>query len=151
MSFDIQPGGPASGSFTATIVPGPGPNVAPLDMLRDSDVLNIKCDWYITGPWASSLGGNWYLQADFESIGGGPEFSTTPITVPLNGSTGPGSYTRTITIPAGALFPGGNPKVPAGHRTGAYAVTVQLAYTDMAGSPGPMAASFDLGKVTFYL
>jgi hypothetical protein len=151
-TVDINAGAPLTGQFTATLVDSSG--VPPTDVVRTSDAFRIDCTWYIAGGLASSLGGTWYVQAAFESIGPGDEFRTAEIPVPLTGLAGappaPG-YSSSISVPAGPNFPAGGPlKVPAGQRNEPYQVTVLLAYTDVAGNPGPLAASVNLEDLTIY-
>lgn len=148
-TVDIDVGVPLTGTFTATVVDSSG--VPPTDVIRTDDDFSITCTWYVEGGVASSLGGMWYVQAAFESIGPGEEFRSKEISVALDGRTGPVTpYTASILFPAGADFPNGAPKVPAGQRNEPYQVTALLAYTDVAGNPGPMAAAVDLGEVTLY-
>jgi hypothetical protein len=151
-TVDINSGGPVTGQFTAVINDNSG--VPPTDVIRTSDAFSVDCNWYIAGGLASSLGGTWYLKAAFESIGPGAEFRTAEISVPLTGLVGappsPG-YSASVSIPAGPNFPGGgDPKVPAGERNAPYQVTALLAYEDVAGNPGPLAASANLEEVTIY-
>lgn len=151
-TVEINVGSPLTGKFTATLVDATG--VPPTDVVRTSDAFSIDCTWYLDGGLASSLGGTWYLQAAFESIGPGGEFRTTEISIPLKGVTGPppaAGYSASIPIPAGLNFPDGGPlKVPDGMRNEPYQVTVLLAYTDVAGKPGPLAASANLEEVTIF-
>ena len=152
-TVDINVGAPLTGQFTAVLTDSSG--IAPADVIRTSDAFSIDCTWYIAGGLAPALGGAWYVQAAFESIGPGAEFRTAEISVPLTGLAGappaPG-YSASISIPAGPNFPGaGGPlKVPPGRRNEPYQVTVLLAYTDVAGNPGPLAASVNLEDLTIY-
>jgi hypothetical protein len=151
-TVEINAGVPLSGLFTAVLVDSSG--VPPTDVIRTSDAFRIDCTWFVTGGLASSLGGTWYVQAAFESIGPGDEFRTAEIPVPLTGLAGPPpapGYAASISVPAGANFPAGGPlKVPAGQRNEPYQLTVLLAYTDVANNPGPLAASVNLETVTIY-
>ena len=52
--------------------------------MRTSDTFSIKTTWYIDGGLASSLGGTWYIQAAFESIGPGAEFRSQEYPVRLD-------------------------------------------------------------------
>ena len=150
-AIKIEGGLPLTGQFTATFTSNP--STPPPDVLRNSDVLSIHCSWYIDGLLVPYIGGTWHLRVDFESVGGGDEFSSGIITVPLNGNSGNGTpYSRTIAIPAGLNFPGTTmPKVKSGGESTPYLVVAQLTYRDMLGRPGPMAAKEELGKVTFFL
>src|SRR3954453_8681399 len=125
-TVDINPGPIVSGKFTALVVDGSG--IPPTDVIRVSDNFSIDCEWHIDGGLASSIGGIWYIQAAFESIGPGAEFRSNEISVSLDGRTGPSSpYTTKIAFPAGANFPnGGNPKVFPGDRNASYEVAVLL-------------------------
>ena len=147
---DINVGAPITGQFTATIVDVAGN--PPTDVVRASDAFRIDCSWFITGGLASSIGGQWYVQIAFEALGGGAEFRSTEIAIPLDGRTGAGTpYTAQAVFPGGANFPGGGPvKVPAGDRNAVYEVAALLAHTDVAGNPGPMAASVNLERLTLY-
>jgi hypothetical protein len=150
-TVDINVGAPLAGQFTAVFVDVA--NNPPPDVIHAGDDFKIKCDWFLTGGLASSLGGTWHVQAAFESIGPGAEFVTADILVPLTGLAGappaPG-YTAEIDIPAGPNFPSGDPKVPAGQRSGPYQVTVLLSYADVAGNPGPLAASVNMEDLTIF-
>ena len=152
-TVDINVGAPLTGKFTAIIADESG--VPPTDVVRTSDAFHIRCSWYIDGGLASAIGGTWYIQAALESIGPGAEFRTAEFSVPLTGLAGappaPG-YSASILFPAGPNFPGaGGPlKVPPGRRNEPYQVTVLLAYTDVAGNPGPLAASVNLVSLTIY-
>jgi hypothetical protein len=150
-AIKIEGGLPLTGVLTATFTSAP--STPPPDVLRNSDVLSVHCSWYISGVLVPYIGGTWHLRVDFESVGGGDEFSSGVITVPLDGRSGPGTpYTKTIVIPAGLNFPASAiPKVKSGGESTTYLVVAQLTYRDMNGQPGPMAAKEDLGKVTFYL
>jgi hypothetical protein len=152
-TVDINAGAPLTGQFTATLVDSSG--VPPTDVVRTSDDFHIQCTWYIAGGLASAIGGTWYIQAALESIGPGAEFRTAEFPLPLTGLAGPPpapGYSASILYPAGPNFPGaGGPlKVPAGQRNEPYQVTVLLAYTDVAGNPGPLAASVNLENLTIY-
>jgi hypothetical protein len=150
-AIKIEGGIPLTGLFTATFQGVP--STPPADVLRDSDVLSIECNWYVAGGLAPYIGGTWHLRVDFESVGGGAEFSSGVITVPLDGRSGPVTpYTKTIVVPAGPNFPASAiPKVTPGHESTTYLVMAELTYRDMTNQPGPMAAKEDLGKVTFFL
>ena len=72
-------------------------------------------------------------------------------TVPLDGRTGPASpYTANLAFPAGAVFPSGDPKLPAGDRNATYEVAVLLSYSDVAGNPEPFTAGANLERLTIY-
>jgi hypothetical protein len=147
---DINIGAPITGLFTATLVDVAGN--PPTDVIQVGDAFRIDCNWSITGGLASSIGGQWYVQAAFEALGGGAEFRSSEIAVVLDGRTGAGNpYTASLAFPGGADFPGGGPaKVQAGDRNAVYEVAVLLAYTDVAGNAGPMAASVNLERLTLY-
>lgn len=148
-TVNIDVGGPLTGTFTAVLQDSSG--VPPTDVIRTSDAFSIKCTWYIDGGLASSLGGTWYVQAAFESIGPGAEFRSTEQPVALDGRSGPSDpYEFSLTFPAGATFPNGLPKVDAGERSEPYQVTVLLSHADVKGNPGPMAASVNLEELTIY-
>jgi hypothetical protein len=150
-TVDINTGPPITGKFSAQVVDASG--VPPSDVVRVSDAFSIDCSWYLEGGLASSIGGTWYVQAAFESVGPGAEFRSSEVTVPLDGRTGPAPatpYTATLAFPAGANFPSGDPKVPAGDRNATYEVAVLLSYTDVANNPGPLAASVNLERLTIY-
>jgi len=152
-STNINTGPPITGEFTANLVDGAG--VPPSDVIRTSDQFSLDCSWYIDGGLASSLGGQWYVRAAFESVGPGPEFFSDEVPVGLDGRTGPtgspGPYTATLVFPAGQNFPSGaGQKIPTGARFGTYEVAVILSYTDVAGNPGPIAASVNLERLTIF-
>jgi hypothetical protein len=148
---DIEIGSPITGEFTAAVNDLSG--VAPSDVIRVGDGFQVDCSWFIQGGLASSLGGTWHVQLTFEALGPGAEFRTAEIAVPLDGRAGappaPG-YSASVVIPAGANFPTGQAKVGAGERSTPYQVTALLSYTDLAGNPGPLAASVNLETVTIY-
>jgi hypothetical protein len=150
---NINTGPPVTGEFTANLLDGSG--VPPNDVIRVGDQFSLECSWYIDGGLASSIGGTWYVRAAFESVGPGPEFYSDEISVTLDGRTGPsggsGPYTATLVFPPGQNFPGGaGPKVPTGTRFGTYEVAVILSYSDVAGNPGPIAASVNLERMTIF-
>jgi hypothetical protein len=135
------------GQSPAGCLPGPA---RPSDVVRVSDSFSIVCSYLDGGP-ASSLGGTWSVQAAFESVGPGAEFRSLEITVPLDGRTGPASpYTANLAFPAGAVFPSGDPKLPAGDRNATYEVAVLLSYSDVAGNPEPFTAGANLERLTIY-
>jgi len=146
---NIDIGSPITGQFTALVV---DPAAPPTDVVRVSDAFRIDCSWFIEGGLASSLGGQWYVQAAFEAIGPGAEFRSAEINLPLTGKTGSANpYTASLNFPAGADFPnGGPPKVLAGERNAPYEVTVLLSHSDVANNPGPLAASVNLENLTIY-
>lgn len=150
-AIKIEGGLPLTGALTATFTSVP--STPPPDVLRDNDVLNIDCSWYIDGALVPFIGGTWHVRVDFESLGGGDEFSSGIITVPLDGRHGSGDpYKRTIVVSPGPNFPGTTiPKVKSGGESTTYLVVAELTYRDMRNQPGPMAAKEDLGKVTFFL
>lgn len=150
-TVDIEVGAQLAGAFTAELRDTNG--VPPTDVIRRSDAFSIECTWYLTGGLATSLGGTWYVQAVFGAADPGQQFRTPEISVPLTGLEGAppaAGYSASISIPAGDAFPNGPAKVPSGDRAEPYQVTVLLNYDDVAGKPGPLAASADLGEVTIY-
>jgi hypothetical protein len=148
-TVDINTGPPITGKFSAIVVDASG--VPPSDVVRVSDPFSIDCSWYLEGGLASSIGGKWYVQAAFESVGPGAEFRSAELTLNLDGRTGSANpYTAQLNFPTGANFPSGQPKVPAGDRNATYEVAVLLSYTDVAGNPGPLSASVNLERLTIY-
>jgi hypothetical protein len=138
---DIDVGAPVTGQFTANVF---DPGGAPANVIRRSQAWEIRCEWFIDGGLASSLGGRWELSAALEALGPGAELVTPTQVIALDGRTGPGTpYSGQIAFPANSINLGGAQKVP-------FKVVALLNYDDVAGNPGPMAASVDLGVIHIY-
>lgn len=108
-------------------------------VLENGRLNHIQVSWKLTGTLITDdvLTGSWHLQAFFERIGAGPEFSVpslAPIDVAWDHD---GTYSITIPIPAGT--------VPAG----AYKVVVLLSHLNASGRPTRMAGFVELPMVRF--
>jgi hypothetical protein len=118
---------------------------APTNVIRRSDPFRVDCRWFLDGPLASSLGGQWRVELIGEGQGPAIEFEVpAPALIPLDGRTGPGSpYTTSFNIAANSVNLLGSPQAVLD-------LTVALTYIDVANTPGPIAAFVDLDKVMVY-
>jgi hypothetical protein len=116
------------------------------NIVRVSEPFAIDARWYIDGSFAPLLAGTWYLQAQFQSsddVVGEFRRPPSPIQVTLDGRTGPGTP-YSASIPLGGTFN------LNGRDSQVYEVTVTLNYHAPNGTPGPMAAFVELGKLMVY-
>jgi hypothetical protein len=132
-----------NGQFEAIVVDPVGD--APTNVIRRSDPFRVDCRWFIDGPLASSLGGQWHLELIVEGQGTALELEVpAPLNIPLDGRTGPGTpYTTSFNIPANSVNLLGRPQAVLD-------LTVALTYLDVANTPGPIAAFVDLDKVMVF-
>lgn len=132
-----------NGQLDAVVVDPVGD--APTNVIRRSDPFRVDCRWFIDGPLASSLGGQWRLELLAEGQGPAIEIEVpAPSLIPLDGRTGPGApYTTSFNIPANSVNLLGSPQAVLD-------LTVALTYIDVANTPGPIAAFVDLDKVMVF-
>jgi hypothetical protein len=118
---------------------------APTNVIRRSDPFEVRCRWFVDGPLAPALGGQWRVELLGEGQGPAIEIEVpAPALIALDGRTGPGSpYTTTFNIPANSVNLLGRPQAVLD-------LTVALTYIDVAGNPGPIAAFVDLDKVMVF-
>lgn len=146
---EINIGVPVTGTFTAQVVDVPA--ISPANVVRASDEFRVDCSWFIEGGLASSLGGTWYVQVEFEALGPGAEFREKEVGIALDGRTGSATpYTHSFDFPAGPTFPNGLDKVAPGERNEVYRISVTLAYADVAGKNGPMGTFVSLDELMIY-
>lgn len=143
---------PLNGRFQAEVIDPVGD--APTNVIRISDPWRVDCSWWLGGPLASVIGGQWRLQVVLEGLGSAVE-GETPVTAPapsaawptapnLDGRTGPANpYEHSFQFGPGFPGLGGQPSVLVN-------VGVALTYLDAAANPGPIAAFLDLGVVQFF-
>jgi hypothetical protein len=132
-----------NGQLEAVVVDPVGD--APTNVIRRSDPFRVDCRWFIDGPLASSLGGQWRLELLAEGQGPAIEIEVpAPSLIPLDGRTGPGTpYTTSFNVPANSVNLLGSPQAVLD-------LTVALTYIDVANTPGPIAAFVDLDKVMVF-
>jgi hypothetical protein len=118
---------------------------APTNVIRRSDPFEVRCRWFVDGPLAPALGGQWRVELLGEGQGPAIEIEVpAPALIALDGRTGPGSpYTTTFNIPANSVNLLGRPQAVLD-------LTVALTYIDVAGNPGPIAAFVDLDTVMVF-
>jgi hypothetical protein len=118
---------------------------APTNVIRRSDPFEVRCRWFVDGPLAPALGGQWRVELLGEGQGPAIEIEVpAPALIVLDGRTGPGSpYTTTFNIPANSVNLLGRPQAVLD-------LTVALTYIDVAANPGPIAAFVDLDKVMVF-
>ena len=118
---------------------------APTNVIRRSDPFEVRCRWFVDGPLAPALGGQWRVELLGEGQGPAIEIEVpAPALIALDGRTGPGSpYTTTFNIPANSVNLLGRPQAVLD-------LTVALTYIDVAANPGPIAAFVDLDKVMVF-
>jgi hypothetical protein len=118
---------------------------APTNVIRRSDPFEVRCRWFVDGPLAPALGGQWRVELLGEGQGPAIEIEVpAPALIALDGRTGPGSpYATTFNIPANSVNLLGRPQAVLD-------LTVALTYIDVAGNPGPIAAFVDLDKVMVF-
>lgn len=111
----------------------------PNKVLQNGIANSIRVRWQLTGTLiaANVLTGSWQLQAFFERIGGGAEFSVpaAPIVIPWDPT---GVYDESVPIPAGTAA------------VGAYKLVVLVSHLNAVGNPTRMSGFFELPLVRFY-
>jgi hypothetical protein len=137
-----------SGKFEAKLVDVAGNGN--IDIVRANEEWKIDASWYLDGTFAPAITGTWHLQAQVQ---GSDDVVTefrqpaVPHSITLNTSMiGPGSpYTDSIVFPAGQFTP-----LLTSVDSIVLDVVVTLNFRNPDGTPGPMAAFVDLGKVQVY-
>jgi len=141
--FEVEAGIPAS-VLSGTIGADAHEPGEPATRIFDvNDLVNVDCNWSLTGSLARMIGGTWQCDLYLESMGGGREFELEGCTVPLAPS-GPGTYACTIPIPPGTItFAPGETDI-------VYQLVVSLTYKDTNGRPGPIVGFVELPMVQWY-
>lgn len=99
---------------------------------------DVRASWRVDGPLRELICGKWCVQARFESIGEGPEFT-------LHGPEfvfGCEHECYSVVIPGGGIRPDdcGAP----------YKAVVTLTYKSMCGKPGPILGFVEIPMLQFY-
>ena len=110
-----------------------------------NDLVEVDCQWTLTGSLSRMICGTWNCDLYMESMGEGKEFEIEGCTdMPLDPG-GSGSYACTIKIPPGTIQPAqGETDIP-------YKMVVSVTYKDPKGRPGPIAGFVELPLTQFYL
>ena len=118
---------------------------APTNVIRLGDPWQVRCEWYIDGPGAATLTGNWRVALIGEGQGPGVEVvQQLPPLIPLDGRTGPANpYVLLIALPPNGIDLLGRPQAVLD-------LTVALTHVDGSGAPGSLAAFAALDKVLVY-
>jgi hypothetical protein len=141
--FEVEAGVPQS-VLTGTIGAKAHEPIEPPTRIFDiNDLVQVDCEWTLTGSIARMICGSWQCDLFLESIGQGEEFEIEGCTVPLDPG-GTGEYSCTIQIPPGRIQP-----VPP-ETDILYKLVVSLTYKDPKGKPGPIAGFVSLPLVQFY-
>jgi hypothetical protein len=122
--------------------PAGGP---PINVIRRTDLWLVRCEWYIDGPGAAALGGDWRLVLLGEGQGPGIEFEQlAPALIALDGRTGPANpYVFVFQLLPGSIGLAGGPQAVLD-------LTVALTHVSGSGAPGSLAAFADLDKVLVF-
>ncbi len=141
--FEVETGVPLS-VLTGTIgIDAHEPGEAPTRIFGINDLVEVDCEWTLSGSMASMICGTWQCDLYLESMGGGKEFEIEGCTIPLD-PVGSGTYSCTIQIPPGTIKPDPDEtKIP-------YKMVVSLTYKDPRGRPGPIAGFVSLPLIEFY-
>ncbi len=141
--FEVEAGVPTS-VLTGTIgADAHEPGKLPTRIFDINDLVEVDCEWTLTGSMARMVCGTWKCGLYLESMGGGNEFEIDGCTIPLDPG-GSGTYSCTIPIPPGRIQP-----VPPATDI-PYKLVVSLTYKDPKGRPGPIAGFVSLPLVQFY-
>jgi hypothetical protein len=118
---------------------------APTNVVRVGDPWEVRCEWYIDGPDAATLTGNWRVALIGEGQGPGVEVvDQLPPLIPLDGRTGPANpYVLLFALGPNAIDLRGRPQAVLD-------LTVALTYVTSSGAPGSLAAFAALDKVLLY-
>lgn len=138
MTFEVPNPMSLAGALSAVLI---DPGQAPATIVKTTDPFRVHADWFVNGPAAAIMGGDWHLRAYLESIGPGfegqigptvnvPVATTPPLPLPRN-------YHADINVAAGA--------VPAG----TYKLVTVLLYTN-GGFPNEIAGFSEGPLVQFY-
>jgi hypothetical protein len=93
-----------TGNIDATVL-DPHGITPPTTIIRVTDDWGVHVEWYIDGPAAPLLGGEWTVTVYAESIGAGPEMQLGNKVVDLDTQlpAPPRNYEATINVVAGTL------------------------------------------------
>jgi hypothetical protein len=118
---------------------------APTNVIRLGDPWQVHCEWYIDGPDAATLTGNWRVALIGEGQGPGVELvDQLPPLIPLDGRTGQANpYTLIFALPPNAIDLLGRPQAVLD-------LTVAVTHVTGSGAPSSLAAFADLDKVLVY-
>jgi hypothetical protein len=142
--FEVEAGVPPS-VLTGTIgADAHEPGESPTIIFDINDLVEVDCEWTLTGSMARMICGTWQCDLSLESIGPGDEITIKGCTVPLDPG-GSGTYSCKIKIPPGTIKP-----VPPETNI-VYKMVVSATYKDPKGRPGPIIGFVELPTVTFYL
>jgi len=127
------------------------PSGTPTNVIRTEDPWSVHCRWYLQGPIADLLNGQWRLQVALESIGTGVEGVAPAVMLGYQADGTPSgtfpnqrmSFDATVDFAPGTPSLGGRSNVP-------YHATAMLTYVTPAGTPGPFAAVYDLGVIQIF-
>lgn len=138
-SFQIPPGfAPTalSGIIEAQVVDTNGN--PPNDVIKANQAFGVRYRWELSGSAVSMIAGRWVLRVLFDEIGGPNDgFVPSPaLQIPFTPNNG--SYTSTITFPAG---------LPASPGGSSYQIVASLSYLNAAGAPGGMGGNVNCGLV----
>lgn len=98
--FEVEAGVPVS-ALTGTIrAEAYEPGEAPTRIFDINDLVEVKCQWSLTGSLSRMICGTWTCDLYLESMGAGREFEIEGCQMPLDPG-GTGQYSCTIRIPSG--------------------------------------------------
>jgi hypothetical protein len=137
-----------SGEFDAHIHDGSG---TPTNVIPREIPWSVHCRWYLKGALAPILTGDWHLRVSLESMGDGPEGTSSAVVRDYQ-TTGTlvGTFpNQEMRFDATVNFPPGTPTI-GGQDSRAYRGTALLTFRYDNGAPGPFAAVYDLGVIQFF-
>jgi len=142
--FEVEAGVPV-GALTGTIgAEAHEPGEPPTRIFDINDLVEVDCQWTLTGSLSRMICGTWTCDLYMESMGKGEEFEIEGCEMPLDPG-GSGSYSCKIKIPPGRVHPAPDETdIP-------YKMVVSVTYKDPRGRPGPIAGFVELPLTQFYL
>jgi hypothetical protein len=141
--FEVE-AGVSSSALTGTIgAEAHEPGEAPTRIFDIHDLVEVDCEWSLTGSLARMICGTWECDLYMESMGAGREFEVEGCSMPLDPG-GSGAYACTIKIPPDTIVP------DTGETDIGYKMVVSVTYKDPKGRPGPIAGFVELPLVQFY-
>ncbi len=137
-----------SGEFEAQIQ---DPSGTPTNVIPRELAWSVRARWNLKGALAPILTGDWHLTVALESMGGGPEGTSSIVTRDYQADgTLVGTFpNQEMRFDATVSFPAGVPPI-APLETRAYRATALLVFRYDSGAPGPFAAVYDLGVIQFF-
>jgi hypothetical protein len=141
--FEVEWGVPKS-VLTGTIGAEASEPGEPATRIFDiNDLVEVACEWTLTGSMARCVCGTWQCDLYLESIGQGKEFEIEGCSLELE-PAGTGTYNCVIPIPPGTIQ-------PVFEETDImYKLVVSVTYKDPGGRPGPIAGFVELPMVQWY-